>query len=275
MKERVYELVRTTDPVGAVRVVGIEDDKRIEDLEVAIGFGIVSHLGIRGIDRGDLLDDVLLDTGKWDAQTLVAEALPGILRRAHIAPVFRYLRDANLLTDDGALVPDADVGSEIADRVANHAAIISPSPDSYRQKGDDLAAEGKMFADLVDGEDAWHALMYATCLPPQAVPIDELRDFLLDHRTELYETDRLSWKYAWMKGVCLYDQLAFGTVKKPAKKRGTKAKPKAKASTPKTPPARGASPTRIVTRKKPESEAVPFAVELRGGDPVISERLRA
>jgi hypothetical protein len=239
MKERVYELVRTTDPVGAIRVVGIEDDKHIDELEVAIGFGIVSHLGIRGIDRGDLLDDVLLDTGKWDPRPVVDEALPGILRRAQIAPVYRYLRGADLLTPDGQLTPDAGVGSEIAHRVANHAAVISPSPDSYKQRGDALAAEGTLFADLVDEEDAWHALMYATCLPPEAVPVDELRDFLLDHRTVLYETHRISWKYAWMKGVCLYDRLAYGTVKRPAK-----AKTKAKASTPQTPPAGGLSTRR-------------------------------
>ena len=226
MKERVYELVRTTDPVGAVRVIGIEEDSEINDLEVAIGFGVVSHLGIRGIDRGDLLDDVLLDTGKWDAQTLVDEALPGILRRARVTPVFRYLRGADLLTDDGELISEAGVGPEIAERVANHAATISPSPDSYQKKGGELAAEGKMFADLVDEEDAWHALMYATCLPPEAVPIDELRTFLLDHRTDLYETGVVSKNYAWMKGVCLYDRLAFGSVKKPPRKR----KPKAKAT---------------------------------------------
>jgi SIR2-like domain len=54
MKERVFELVRTTSPVGAVRVVGIDDDKNIDDLEVVLGFGIVGQLGLRGIGRGDL-----------------------------------------------------------------------------------------------------------------------------------------------------------------------------------------------------------------------------
>ena len=84
--------------------------------------------------------------------------------------------------------------------------------------------------------------MYATSLPDNAVPIDELRTFLLDNRTDLYESDALAKRYAWMKGVCLYDRLAFAAAPK-ARRRARKSKPSTNA----TP----AKPAKRSLRRKP------------------------
>ena len=209
LKERVYELVRTTEPVGALRVISMDDNVDLSRVEVVVGVGIIDRIGYLGLKREHLIEDILTDSSNLDHERLVATALTGILREARLSPVFKYLRGANLLDRNGGLDRRSAVTPEIRRRVEEHDTLIAPKPDSYGTKGDDIAARVASFTELVAQEQDWHVLMYVTRLPVEKQEPDALKQFLLEHR-EFEKGDNIVRRVHWHKAVCLYDWLVYG-----------------------------------------------------------------
>jgi hypothetical protein len=105
--------------------------------------------------------------------------------------------------------------------------------------------------------------MYVTCLPVDDLNPEELRDFILDHRTDLYESGNTSREIAWIRAVLLYDWLAYARAPGPKRKARAKPAPKGKAATkpkaaskPKAKPAataKLAAGRRIIRKHRPGS----------------------
>jgi hypothetical protein len=198
------------------------------------------------LDRDALLDDVMAGTHDLDGERLVQTALPIVLRRSKLTPVFKYLRQAGLLEDDGSLIAGAVVAPEIATRVTDHAKLIAPVPRSYADKGDRLADEVGDFGVLVEAETEapWHVLMYVTRLAASGQDAGALRDFLVSHRTEYFENGNATRRTHWIKAVLLYDWLVYGP--KPTR---SKTKIRTRSSGPR---AGSASPRRARPKKEPD-----------------------
>ncbi len=93
LKQDIYELVLTNKPTGRMRVMNLEDDK-LEDVEVVVGVGVLANRGYAGLPVEELYTDVVLDNGRFDAESIVTVALPALLTSNSLnLPVHKYLID--------------------------------------------------------------------------------------------------------------------------------------------------------------------------------------
>lgn len=211
LKERVYELVKVTDPVGALRVVDLDDAESSSDIKVVAGVGPrMNRVGLAGVDRFHLFDDVLTGSDDLPARELIEVALPGLLRRTPLIPVYKYLRASSLLDDEAGLTDPGSVPSEVRQRVMSGLGVLAPSPPYYATKGDEIATTIESFDALVEEVDsAWKVLMYVTRLRPEQQQPESLRRFLIKYRDE-NQKGSMPYESQWAKGVCFYDWLVHG-----------------------------------------------------------------
>ena len=95
LKTDIYELVVTNKPTSRLRVIGLEDDERLEDVEVVVGVGVISEFGQKGyagITADELYRDIVFDDGNFQAERIVLDSLPILLsRNSNTLPMFKYL----------------------------------------------------------------------------------------------------------------------------------------------------------------------------------------
>jgi hypothetical protein len=211
LKEHVYELVYSTDPQSKLAVLDIEDSTKVKDLEVVFGVGVMgrlSRLGYVGLKRADLLFDVLAPTSRYEPNRVVDEALPTILRQTGNTPIFRYLREAGRLRDDGSLVPDVTVGARVSERVEDIGARLSLGLQSDRA-GRLVSRAGGDFETLVQEFPPQETLLAVLAMPEESVSIDALRQYLLENQ----DTFGTNLATAWAKAVCLYDYRRYAKIR--------------------------------------------------------------
>jgi hypothetical protein len=175
------------------------------------GVGVQQSLGERGyvgLTREDLLRDAVAPESSLEARKVVQEALPRVLRTPGNTPVFRYLRGAGLLRDDGTLLPDATVDERLARRVARGAAPFAV-PQNSRPKADRVvAAAGGDFQRMLADQPAADALLGVTAWPRETMDLEALRSYLVD-RSDLFGTPLST---AWAKAACCYDYYRYGLI---------------------------------------------------------------
>ena len=209
LKERVYELVLSSEPDNSLAVVDIDDATHASEIDVVFGVGVYARLGIRGyvgLSRRDLLDDVLSESMSLDPMRVVNEALPQVLRGAGNTPIYRYLRAANLLTAEGTLLSNAAVDPRIATRVGKGVDPFGVGTGTVRRAIRVVDESGSQFAAIAEDNEPQDVLLALLALPVEMWPFDEIRQWLWEQR-DLF-VGRLST--AWAKAVCLYDYYRFG-----------------------------------------------------------------
>ncbi|MFL6164287.1 MAG: SIR2 family protein [Jatrophihabitantaceae bacterium] len=211
LKEHVYDLVFSTDPRSQLSVLDIDDNTNIRDLDVVFGVGVMGKLGRQGyvgLKRLDLLQDVLTSASQYEAGRVVDEALPVILRQPANTPVFRYLREAGRLRDDGSLAPGVTVDQRIADRVAKGRDKFKPGSQFKAKAERLLEAASCDFEALASDNPLPDVLLAVLALPEPELDLDALRTYLLEH-VDAFTGGQSS---AWAKAVCLYDYLRFARI---------------------------------------------------------------
>jgi hypothetical protein len=212
LKEHVYDLVYSSDPDSKLAVLGIDDTTNLKDLEVVFGVGILNQLGHQGyvgLKRFDLLMDVLAPKSKYDAARMVDEALPAILKLPGQTPIFRYLREAGRLRDDGATAPGTDLDDRLSRRVAEVQKGFSPPAQSINRSQTAAQDVGFDVARLAAEKPLPDALLGILSFPHHEIDLDALRAFLAD-QSDAFNTNNSS---AWSKAVCLYDFVRYAKIK--------------------------------------------------------------
>jgi hypothetical protein len=220
LKEHVYELVMSSSPETQLSVIDIEDTTKAKDIDVVFGVGIKSRLGGQGyvgLTRKNLLMDVLSPTSAYEAARVVDEALPAVMRQPGNAPLFRYLREAGRLRDDGSLVPGVSVDTKVADRVKKKRDHLKPGVQPTRRANRLVQEADGKFKKLAAANNLADTLLGVLVVPSEGIKPEDLRAYLLEH-ADSFETNQSS---AWSKAVCLYDYLRFGVI--PPKARAKKA----------------------------------------------------
>jgi hypothetical protein len=206
LKQHVYELVLTNDPAARLFTQDIDADKSLTNVDVVFGVGVqdrLSSVGYVGINRRDVLLDAIATASTYDAERMVTEALPVLIRRHPTAqiPIYRYLRGAGYLNDDGSLVNADSVDPLVAERVSQGLSRLV-APEGIRARCERVLSEaGGTLAGLVAKEDLGDILSAATLLPHEEVDVEELRTFLDDHADAIDSTAAS----AWSRLVCVYD----------------------------------------------------------------------
>ncbi|SDR27420.1 SIR2 family protein [Pseudovibrio sp. Tun.PSC04-5.I4] len=94
-KERVFDLVQSSEASEKLAVMEYEEIEDSPDVEVVFGIGIrkkLGEVGYKKIKVDDVCEDVLLDKKRYDPEMLVRNTIPEILKSAKYVPVFKYLR---------------------------------------------------------------------------------------------------------------------------------------------------------------------------------------
>jgi SIR2-like domain len=219
LKERVYELVRTNDPKEKLYVQDLEPDADAAEVEVVLGVGAIEKQlarSYKGLNRDDLAEDVVTGGTGLDPRRVLTEVLPFIQRNVH-CPVFKYLREAGLLEDDGTLKDKKSVHERVAYRV-DHYADHFRIPSGYEQRAKAAVEAAGDFKGLVANCKAIEVLMFAIRLPDDKQDPAALKRFLERNREP--ESGDATWHVTqWNRGVCLYDWLQHGRRAKPARRR--------------------------------------------------------
>lgn len=221
LKEHVYDLVMSNEPQSQLHVVDIEDVKNGKSLDVVFGVGVTSQLGEQGyvgLSRHDLLLDVLATESRFDAARVVDQALPALTRQRANTPVFRYLREAGRLRDDGSLAPNVDVASKIAEKVKKKGDDFKPHEQQKAKAKRLVAAADNKFKNLAAANNLADTLTGLLALPADGIKLDDLRQYLLEH-SDAFDGNQST---AWSRAVCLYDYLRYAVI--PPKRGAKKAK---------------------------------------------------
>lgn len=209
LKEQVYELVLTNDPHNQLMVADIDDSTEDESIDVVFGVGMqerLSHLGYAGLNRLDLINDVVDDTSQYDPRAIVNVAVPSLPRGNANFPIFKYLRQADLLDGQGHIKPSSEVDQRIIDLISWNRDGI-PVDAEHTRKAPNLLRTIDTITELEETHGAKGVLGYATYLPPEKVNTGELLQFIKDHRSFTPG----SWEGTqWIKLVCFYDWLTYG-----------------------------------------------------------------
>ncbi len=224
LKEQVYDLVLEDNPKGRLHVAELSADDDLSGVEVVFGVGAIAALrSYTGLDRDDLIEDVINAGSDLIASRVVQEALPRILTHPGNVPVFKYLREAGLLDSDGALL-DADVPKKVANVVKARPKRLGLLK-TYKAPAQGALKETKDLKGLIETTEPHQALQYIPALPEAEIDPEELRRFLILHQ-DMYEHPQK--RSQWVKIACLYDWLLYGRQNKPKTRRGRKPQLKAK-----------------------------------------------
>lgn len=200
LKEQVYRLVQTDDPRGQlVQVADIDENSSADDLDVVFGVGArIQSKGLRGIDRWDLMDDVLKDPDLGlDSSSVLREVMPNIHSRVYV-PMFKYLNDSGFLEK---LLNNEEVALDdrVLKRYMKYVETFDQEQFLHLYSMDDLVKE-RGFNWVLD-----HALE----VPKYTIDVDGIRTILVSQRWRR-KSDR--WSTGYGKLALVYDWMRYSRV---------------------------------------------------------------
>lgn len=96
LKQDIYELVQSNSPHERIKVVDLDDDAALENIDIVIGVGLKNqfqHKGYRSIKAEEIFSDIVFDNGNYDAVQIVDNTLPDLLKRnSNSLPMYKYLQ---------------------------------------------------------------------------------------------------------------------------------------------------------------------------------------
>src|SRR5690606_25157985 len=120
-------------------------------------------------------------------------------------PLFRYLRLAGLLADDGTLVADHGLPTKVKRRAMCTLDYFQP-PQWYQKKRQSVERKYNSFADVVSDKTPSDVVMYAPLLDATKLQPEPIRRFLIDNEQLLSQGNDLV-KTQYIKLVCIFDWL--------------------------------------------------------------------
>ncbi|QOF76084.1 SIR2 family protein [Variovorax sp. 38R] len=213
LKEHVYTLVRDNDPHKTLYVKDLDEaDEDGEHIEIVYGVGAISAIkgvGYTGLARKDLLEDLLHENKNYTASSIVSESLPVILKANRYVPVFRYLHLAKMLDEKGRVRKDVVLDPRVAKAASATLETFKP-PRDYAKKAPHLLEQAGSFEGYLHSMPPEDVVMYLGGLPEEKILINPLREYLKAHEATLEQGNTLI-QTQFIKAVCIYDYLAFGS----------------------------------------------------------------
>jgi hypothetical protein len=191
--------------------VDIEDDTHASEIDVVFGVGVhrrLSAKGYGGLTRKDLLIDTVAADSDLESDLVVSEALPRVLSSAAHIPIYRHLRGAGLLNDDGSLAATATVDPKVTARVAR--GPVHAFAQQMRRAERIRDQTGANFDNLVATQSDVDVLVTTLVLPRAGIDLESFRQFLASHAAA-FDTPATSTH--WAKAVCLYDFYTYGDIR--------------------------------------------------------------
>lgn len=210
IRNSVVEFVKSSKPSSKIYIKDIDTINDDTNIEYAIGVGIasqfISALGYKAIDTTDIIDDVINNSKNYDAEQLIENTFPTMLKGNVYIPIFKYLRDANLINKNATL-------NTIGMNKLKNKFQLKPNipncflpPASYIKKQTEIRRNHKDVSSIDRAFDKNHSLVYIQLLEHKNIDLVQLQRYL---RT-CFKDESIKRTTAFRKLVCLYDYLKFG-----------------------------------------------------------------
>jgi hypothetical protein len=214
LKEQFYDFILNNDPSQKCKVVvNIEDSQDLSNIEFVVGVGVISQiaeLGLRGITRNDLFDDLIVEDRHFNPEQIVQKTLPFLIPGRNYVPIFKYLRNSCYLNSYGQLI-----AKDLNDAVIQKAIEVNSSyfkPHRSYEHYKDYIRKFSGINDLRKEYDDIHLLFFIPLLDIEKIDTDELHDFLVDIRDDFLPVDAPNQTYRTYYKIlcCLYDWIKYG-----------------------------------------------------------------
>ncbi|WP_137919096.1 SIR2 family protein [Hydrogenophaga sp. 2FB] len=205
-KEQLYEMVRNTEPSEKLCVVDVDDIDKKEDIEFVVGVGVASEkagqIGYHGISVLDLFKDFLADKSKFDAKAILNKTVPDLGRGATYIPVFRYLKEAGINTQEAYKKSGLFLAKHLPLKGAEHYRSRPYAKPFVKTEKDKTADQ------IIATNSPEKAAMFLPYLSKDRFDVAAVRAFLLKN-VDRFES---SFPYStyFRKLACLCDYYQFG-----------------------------------------------------------------
>lgn len=215
IKDELYELVLTDDPKGKLYVRDSEElENESDSIEFVVGYGAISMVkrsesimasrGLVGLERLDLIRDVIFENGKYDDKQIASEVLPKLCKGNARVPIFRYLNTSDLIHTDGSLALDVTLSDSVQ-------AKYDQQPSDFRSTGNDVKRSKSVLEIKIGINELYHKHdfgLFLRMLPYMDFGLikrdeDDLLKILKKHIDVALITSGLSSNFC--KVVCIYD----------------------------------------------------------------------
>ena len=200
LKEEIYELVASNEPTSKMKVVNIEDDDNLDQVEFVMGVGVISDFGKKGysgIKVKELFEDVLFDDKDFNNDMIVAESLPILIKQNKgSVPIYKYISQC------GCKIHDV-VRNEIKDKFED---LLSRTIRNNRSKHD---YSQKTLNEIIDENEDSKVLSIVPLLNEENIDIKSLGEFLKNYYTNNPDVFTSSTKSDFRRLVKIYDWLKY------------------------------------------------------------------
>jgi len=216
LKEQFYEFILSNNPSEKCKIaLNFEDPQDFSDVEFVVGVGVISQmseLGLRGITRNDLFDDLIIEDRQFNPKQVVKSTLPFLISGRTYVPIFKYLRNGGFFTSDGKL-STKDLDKKIIDTAIEvNSSYFKPHSSYLHYKKSMRKYSG--LKDLIEehGYDNNHLLLIIPLLDIDKINPEELHDFLRKIRDEFLPASAPNQTYRTYYKIlcCLYDWIKYG-----------------------------------------------------------------
>ncbi|MCB2291017.1 SIR2 family protein [Clostridium sp. CS001] len=209
LKEEIYELVVSNEPSTKMRVVGIEDDENLDNIEFVVGVGVMSDFGktgYSGLKVEEIFQDILFDKGEYDANLIVMKSIPILLKHnAGSVPIYKYISKATVS------IP-LDVKNAIK---SNYDDLLSRTIRNHKKRCD---FKDKTIKDVVGNNSMSKSLSIIPLIPEANIVLKDLEEFLRSVYTDnpdIFLNGQPSDKTNFRRLIKIYDWLEYHKKKNP------------------------------------------------------------
>lgn len=203
LKQDIYELVLTNEPTEKMKVVGLTEDDKLEDVEVVVGVGVISEFGNKGymgLTAEEIFLDVLFDDRNFDSNLVVSQSLPTLLpHNGNSIPIYKYISNSSVA------IP-LKVSKEIKNSFDE---LLSRTILSKRAK---CNLEGYTIESLKNEFGIEKSLEMIAMLSEENINIDELGEFLREYyknNSDIFKLGNSNTKTNFRRLVKIYDWLKY------------------------------------------------------------------
>ncbi|WP_181420677.1 SIR2 family protein [Curtobacterium sp. MCPF17_046] len=216
VKEQVYDLVSTSESKGTLLVRDLNEDVDPAQVEIVIGVGVRQKLALQGLvgwDRKQVMFETLehnLSGNQEAMQTVARDVLPQHLSGSTNCTIFYYLAGAGRLDSHGKITDPSGLHTRVIGRAADaggHLRFPEGLPKKYALLGKRFDSFEAMSAEV----DPQTCLQVLQVIELEKVDEEHLRGYLRRHYEE---TPGGKPTTLWAKAVCIYDAIAFGSLRK-------------------------------------------------------------
>ena len=200
LKEQVFDIVKSNDPKGLLYAVSDIDSVNAKDVSIVFGVGAkLNAVGIVGLGRKDILQDVLAESSAGYPAVDLLEKIVQKVPRGTWYPLYKYLRQAGHLDVDGSIIDRSSLEAKLVDRYDFLESQLTTTLPGV--------APVSMAAIQEEHDSTW-IFSNALALPAYTHDAEGLRTYLTEHFDKYHINSW--WAVQFVKAVISYEKLRFG-----------------------------------------------------------------